>query len=135
LPFEAVIASEEPPLLSDARRAAPASWHSVITKLVTSDVKVRCFGSLAWELLTGLPYLSESSDLDLLWRIDGASNADALVDEIALIEAYAPMRIDGELVAPSGLAAQWREWRSGVSEILVKDWAENRLMAREEMFG
>ncbi|MHC2891624.1 malonate decarboxylase holo-[acyl-carrier-protein] synthase [Bradyrhizobium barranii subsp. barranii] len=59
-----LIAHAPPPLLADTAAAAPASWHRTIDLLVRLLPQTRTYGSLAWQHLTGLPYLSDGSDLD-----------------------------------------------------------------------
>jgi phosphoribosyl-dephospho-CoA transferase len=130
VPPEWVMASDNPPLLSDAMTVAPAAWKKTIAELVEVDGDVRCFGSLAWEYLTGLRYLSDTSDLDLIWHVSTKDGADGLVVKIAPIEADAPFRIDGEVICPGGLAIQWREWASAAPELLAKAWDGNRLVTR-----
>ncbi len=131
LPASALVDRRPPPLLSAARAAAPPTWSATIDALVHLDPEVRCFGSLAWQHLTGLPYLSETSDLDLLWSVCTRAEADARADALALVEAQASMRLDGELVASDGVAVQWREWRSPAPELLTKSMAGARLATRE----
>ncbi len=64
VPPEAVMTWENPPLLSDAITIAPPAWHRTAAVLVEVDRDVLCFGSLAWDYLTGL--ISDMSDVDLL---------------------------------------------------------------------
>ncbi|GLS19829.1 phosphoribosyl-dephospho-CoA transferase [Labrys miyagiensis] len=124
-----IAGSARPPLLRDAASAAPAAWQASIVALLRLDPSTRCFGSLAWQHLTALAYVSDSSDLDLLWDLPDADGLDPLLDGIAAIERCAPMRIDGEILAAAG-GANWRElWQRG-EEILVKGRTEARLMAR-----
>jgi phosphoribosyl-dephospho-CoA transferase len=47
----------------------------------------RVFGAFAWQHLTGLHYVHARSDIDLLWRIDTAAQADALVARLQAWEA------------------------------------------------
>jgi phosphoribosyl-dephospho-CoA transferase len=109
-----------PPLLADAAAAAPPHWHDTIDRLLRLCPKTRTFGSLAWQHLTGLPYLSAGSDLDLLWPLPSTRQANALLSEIAEIAQQAPMRLDGEIVSPAG-GVQWRELiGDDEGEILVK---------------
>ncbi|WP_245286679.1 malonate decarboxylase holo-[acyl-carrier-protein] synthase [Bradyrhizobium sp. ARR65] len=61
-----IVAAAPPPLLAEAAAAAPASWRATIDRLVQLLPETRVYGSVAWQHLTGLPYLSDSSDLDLL---------------------------------------------------------------------
>jgi len=133
VPPEWVMAWENPPLLSDAMTVAPPAWHRTIAALVEVDRDVRCFGSLAWEYLTGLTYLSDTSDLDLLWQVPAKGGADGVVAAIARIEAEAPVRIDGELLTPAGLAIQWREWTSGTPHLLAKAGDGARLVAQDSV--
>ena len=134
-PPAAVIRTTPPPLLRDALPAAPAHWRPAIGALLESAPSCRCFGSLAWQYLTGLSYLTDTSDLDLL--VECRSDADAMQITALLndIAECAPMRIDAELITPSGTAVQWREWLSGNPEILIKSHIGSALIAREALFA
>ena len=121
-------------LLSEARAACPPSWTATLDALIAlgerHGLAPRPFGSLLWQSLTGLPYLSERSDLDLLWPVPGAVPA-RLMEGIAAIEARAPMRLDGEILLSDGGGVNWRELHStGASgTVLVKH--HDRLALRE----
>ncbi len=130
LPPRAIVAIAPPPLLRSAASAAPANWGSAIDALLALDPGVRTFGSLAWERLTGLAYLGEDSDLDLLWDLPEPDRVDSLLASIAGIERQAPMRLDGEILGRIG-AVNWRELTAG-GEMLVKALTGVRLMARSE---
>ncbi|MGA2636715.1 malonate decarboxylase holo-[acyl-carrier-protein] synthase [Methylocella sp.] len=112
-----------PPVLQDAAHAAPAGWRAAIAAIVGlcehAGVEARVFGALAWSSLTGLEYLSASSDLDLLVAVNEDTDVAALLHGLARIESTAPMRLDGEIVR-LGLAANWRELNAGGREVLVK---------------
>lgn len=115
-----IIASAPPPSLADAAAAAPARWRETIGLLLLLLPETRTFGSLAWQHLTGLPYLSDSSDLDLLWPLSSARQADTLPSDIGRIANQAPMRLDGEIVGRAG-GVQWRELiGADDDEVLVK---------------
>ena len=133
VPPEAILSDSPPPLLTDAGRDAPVAWQPTIDAIVALDPWTRCFGSLAWAHLTGLPYLSATSDIDLLWQVADVAGAERLAS-LALIDAAAPMRLDGEIVTPTSLAIQWREWALGAPELLVKTNDGNRVVARAALF-
>ncbi|TYL93412.1 malonate decarboxylase holo-[acyl-carrier-protein] synthase [Bradyrhizobium rifense] len=115
-----IVASAPPPLLADAGGAAPAHWRKTIDLLLQLLPETRTFGSLAWQHLTGLRYLTDGSDLDLLWTLSSAEQARALPSGIAEIASQAPMRLDGEIVGPAG-GVQWRELTgTDEDEVLVK---------------
>ncbi|ACA21098.1 conserved hypothetical protein [Methylobacterium sp. 4-46] len=111
--------------LSEARGACPRPWAATLTAVVAlgerHDLVPRPFGSLLWQSLTGLPYLSETSDLDLLWPVAGAVPR-GLLGGIAAIEAQAPMRLDGEILLPDGGGVNWRELHAAApgDAVLVK---------------
>ena len=54
-----------------------------------------------------------------------------LTADLARIEAAAPMRLDGELVRGDGAAVNWREFRAGAREILVKTVGGFALIERQ----
>ncbi|TWB02382.1 malonate decarboxylase holo-[acyl-carrier-protein] synthase [Bradyrhizobium stylosanthis] len=115
-----IVASAPPPLLANAASAAPAAWRETIDKLLQLLPETRTYGSLAWQHLTGLPYLSPSSDLDLLWPLSSAEQVGTLLSGIARIAKQAPMRLDGEITGPTG-GVQWRELTgTDEDEVLVK---------------
>jgi malonate decarboxylase holo-[acyl-carrier-protein] synthase len=115
-----IVEDAPPPLLADAAAEAPLHWHETIDRLVRLCPETRTFGSLAWQHLTALPYLSDGSDLDLLWPLPSAGKASTLASAIAEIARHAPMKLDGEIVGATG-GVQWRELIGDQDgEILVK---------------
>ena len=118
-------------IVSTARRlrlrvpvGAPRAWRLALERIggagLAHSVEARVFGSLAWRALTGLDYVTDRSDLDLLLHVHRDTDLDRLTAELAGIEADAPMRLDGELVRDDGAAVNWREFHAGAREVLVK---------------
>lgn len=130
----AAVRPRPPVLLAEAWTACPPAWAATLEALAIlarrHSLAPRPFGSLLWQSLTGLPYLSECSDLDLLWPIDGPVPPDFL-DGLAEIEAHAPMRLDGEILLPDGGGVNWRELYTAApgDAVLVKH--PDRLALRE----
>ncbi|MBB2961062.1 malonate decarboxylase holo-[acyl-carrier-protein] synthase [Methylobacterium sp. R2-1] len=114
-----------PVLLAEARGACPPAWAATLEAVIAlgerHGLSPRPFGSLLWQSLTGLPYLSEQSDLDLLWPISGAV-PPALLDGLAETEAQAPMRLDGEILLSDSGGVNWRELHAAApgDTVLVK---------------
>lgn len=113
------------PSLADVAEAVPTAWRPSIDALILLGARhgivPRPFGALLWQALTGLAYLTPTSDIDLLWPV-----ADwlppGLLGEMADIAANAPMRLDGEVILPDSAGIHWRELheaREG-GEVLVK---------------
>lgn len=113
-----------PPVLDVARGCAPSAWQSTFDRLDDlarrHSIGVRVFGSLAWQTLTGLDYVTGRSDLDLLLEFEPGNDLDRLTAELASIEAAAPMRLDGELMREDGAAVNWREFHAGTDQVMVK---------------
>lgn len=122
-PGDIVEVASSPPLAL-ASRAAPRDWWSALDALEEvarqHAINLRVYGSLAWRALTGLDYLTPSSDVDVLFCLRGTTNVQGLVAAIGHIDSKAPMRIDGELLREDGAAASWREIHEGASDVLVK---------------
>ena len=135
LPVEGLTSAVPPPLLRDAAIQAPMLWRPTIAAILALDDTVRCFGSIAWQYLTKLPYITQASDLDLLWTVKSARQADLFAAQISAIAGRAPMRIDGEFVTGAGLAVQWSEWESPAADLVVKSTEWVSLLARADLFA
>ena len=113
-----------PVSLEDARAVAPRPWHDTIDALIGAGVRHRSrpsvFGSVLWQALTGLEYVSASSDLDLAWPVGQGSEVVALVETLGEIERVATPRIDGELIFPDGGGVSWRELARRPELVVVK---------------
>ena len=131
-----------PPLrLADALAHAPAGWQAALAELDAAamdiSIELRVFGSLAWQALSGLPYVTPQSDIDLLWR--PLSNAQ-LQHGIALLacwERSSGLRADGEVLFGASSAVSWREWatlKSGDDQrVLVKRVSSAELVEAREL--
>ena len=124
LPAKAV-RTVKPPSLADVASHAPAAWQASIDALLAlarnHGLTPRPFGALLWQAVTGLSYLSATSDLDLLWPCTGGI-PPGLLDSLARIDAQAPMRLDGEIILPDGGGVHWRELHDAPAggSVLVK---------------
>jgi phosphoribosyl-dephospho-CoA transferase len=119
------IVSTAPPLeLSATINTVPEPWRHALDQVADlasrHGVEARVFGSLAWQMLTGLNYLTAGSDLDLLLSYPRSGDLVRLTADLAAIEATAPMRLDGEITRDDGAGVNWRELHAGAREVLVK---------------
>ena len=80
----------------------------------------RVFGSLAWQYLTGEPYVSDRSDVDLLWRPSDIGELRQGMEMLLDWEGRFGLRVDGEIELPDGTAVAWRELAMGPRTVLVK---------------
>jgi len=133
LPPEAV-RPRAPVALAATGSVCPEPWAATLAEVVAlgaaHGLVPRPFGSLLWQSLTGLSYLSGTSDLDLLWPVAGAVPR-GLLDGLAGIEARAPMRLDGEILLAGGGGVNWRELHAAApgDTVLVKH--RDRLVLRK----
>lgn len=138
LAAEDVLARRDPVALRAVREEVPSSWREAVDGLLAvaeqTGVEPRVFGSVLWQSLTGLPYLSPTSDLDLLWPVHDRERADHLTRLLAAKENTSAVRFDGELLLPDGGGVQWREWKDSPCEVLVKNLAGVRLCATANLF-
>jgi phosphoribosyl-dephospho-CoA transferase len=119
------VARVEPPLeLAAVIASAPASWRDLLRVLDeearSAGVALGVYGSLAWQHLSGEPYVTSGSDVDLLAP---AGTEAQLRAALSLLGAHARDRapsLDGELLLPGGRAVAWREVLSGGARLLVK---------------
>ena len=135
LAHDALVSSTPPPLLREAMRVAPPAWAPTLERLLALDAGMRVYGSLAWQYLTSLDYLTARSDLDMLLAMPPAADAPRLIAELAAIERSAPMHLDGELVRDDGASVNWRELHEGAVDVLVKTTHEARLQETQRFLG
>lgn len=117
-------------LLSTVLQSAPPQWRAGLLALQLQaaelTLELRVFGSLAWQTMTGMPYLRTSSDIDLLLAPTSGFDLSAGMVLLALHAGVLPL--DGEIVFPSGAAVAWKEWRdvtaahgaNGAGSVLAK---------------
>jgi phosphoribosyl-dephospho-CoA transferase len=131
LPPGGILQRSSPPLLRATAEVANSGWQSTIASLLALGTRTGAeplaFGSLLWEHLTGLAYLSPQSDLDVLWPLPADFDVRSLVAGIAKVQRDAPFRIDGEVIFPDGSAVNWRElWTAHRTPYSGEQWAEDR---------
>ena len=112
------------------RRASPSTWRAQLAALErdAADMHLRAYGSLAMEAITELPYVSETSDVDILFHPDSRRQ---LEDGVATLSRHASLLpLDGEIVFPGGAAVSWKEWRMAIAnpaKVIVKELHTVRL--------
>ncbi len=140
LPNDADLLALPPVLLREAARTAPAGWQTVIAGLLALGDAVgatpRVFGALLWQHVTGLPYLTAQSDLDLLWSGADAGRVRTLVAGLSRLDGDSPVRIDGEVELPDGAASHWRELADdrGSRSVLLKTMNGVEMRASARLF-
>jgi len=126
-----VLAELPPQNLRAICAQTPIPWRTTVAevlKLATeTGVEPFVFGGLLWQSLTGLPYLSANSDLDLCWPVTHSEQAARIVRGLCGLDENSPPRIDGEIILPDGGGVNWRELGNGGAEAIVKTMSGVRL--------
>jgi phosphoribosyl-dephospho-CoA transferase len=118
-----------PPLsVAQINEATPASWRPFLTALDrdagSQGLTIRVYGSVALQALTRQPYLTATSDIDVLLR---PMTRAQLHRGLNLLNSYARnLPLDGEIIFPDGQAVAWKELSSALratcgTRVLVKE--------------
>jgi len=142
VPTEAILRQSGPLELARSLPHAPL-WQEAIQRVLNmcteAGVTPYVYGSLLWQTVSRLSYVTDTSDLDVLMVCNESSDIKLLVDSLAAFAESTP-RLDGEILAPSGWAAAWREVATACkagdsSRVLAKSGYEARLVSLGEFFG
>jgi malonate decarboxylase holo-[acyl-carrier-protein] synthase len=135
-----------PTLLRDAIDAAPAIWQDLLRSIERAHTDVgleaRIFGSLGWQALTGLNYLHDQSDLDLVidfsleeWLASITPNgslSDMFSRWLLRLDA-APFSLDCEVRLARDAAFSLAELRDSSRYVLARCNDRTELMARSKL--
>ncbi len=104
------------PRLEECLNLLPETRRKPLAELAKLGPEV--FGSLAWQFLTGLSYLHEKSDVDLLFRVRSRKELRSL---LSTLETLAPPNdCDIEVMLWNGRAFSYKEWRKDAPSVLMK---------------
>jgi len=81
----------------------------LVEKLKTAGLSLYVFGSVSWEKISGKPYRTEKSDLDLLCDVATIEDVRLVTDAFAAADCELPFSIDGELRFPNDDCVNWLE--------------------------
>ena len=127
------------PAVSEVLGTAPVTWQPCLQELTdlaqAYDVRCGVFGSLCWQWLTGLTYIGTRSDVDIAWTLPRPDRLKRFLDDLAEVDARAPVRLDGELVRADGSGVNWRELHAGSPEIILKTSDQVLLQSRADFIG
>ena len=82
--------------------------------------ELRTFGSHAWQYLTGLPYVTEFSDIDLLLFVESRTSWSAIRRGLEQLDRASSPRIDLEIVLAGDASFSWREFSTNPDRLLFK---------------
>ena len=123
LPMAAMERLADPPLWEACRGGAAAEVDAaaqVIQAAATAaGLPLQAFGSHAWQHHTGLPYVTPTSDMDLLAPIQRRESWEKFRDAMARAGEISP-RADLEIILRDDASFNWREYAAPGSRMLYK---------------
>lgn len=143
VPAEALFRQSGPMALDRVLETGEQRCRELIRQILavcrSAKVTPHVYGSMMWQTVSGRPYMTESSDLDVLFCCDDSSDIHGLLDALEGFEESNP-RLDGEILSASGWAAAWREVAAatkpgGLGTLLVKSDCEARLSSLDDFWG
>jgi phosphoribosyl-dephospho-CoA transferase len=136
-PLDGVIRHRAPLGLEEAVDVCP-EWREAAATLVAlckeAGATPFVYGSMSWQRITGHRYLTDRSDLDVLFVCSPATELQRLVESLVALDGSV-RRVDGEILAPTGWATAWRELAAAgepEQKLLAKSLREVRLMTVRE---
>lgn len=120
-----------PPLELKAAIGYVPSLAKLLSDLEEQGLSCSLFGSLAWQALTGRPYLHDKSDIDLLFFPKTKKELTQGLKIFQFHSKYLPL--DGEIGFPTGHYVAWKEWMNRSSKKLVKGTNTVQLMAYKNL--
>lgn len=132
-----VVRHTTPPLsLTTVIPSAPSSWRAELARLAAGahavGVDLRVYGSLVWQHVSGEPYVTPTSDVDLLWRARDQAMLQNMLEHLAQWERTSGLAADGELLLHDDTAVAWKELLHRPRQLLIKRTNGVELRAYEE---
>ena len=104
-----------------------------------AEAELRTFGSHAWQRLTGLPYVTETSDIDLLIFLNSRQSWENTRHHLEQISWSSSPRIDLEIVLAGDASFSWREFSTSPQRLLFKGnsrvWLGNKHDVAKHLVG
>jgi phosphoribosyl-dephospho-CoA transferase len=127
------------PNLMESRKAFPEDSSEALDKLqiALNGKKLSAYtvGSIAWETLTGVSYVTGNSDIDLLFIIDNKEEFEELDAILEKWHSEMKRKCDIEIMFPNGNGFLWKEYRQSNSEVLVKGNSKVYRASLEQLFA
>jgi phosphoribosyl-dephospho-CoA transferase len=120
VPVGAISSVEPPPL-----------WHGEFP----APFAPRLFGSHAWQKLTGLVYVTDTSDIDLLVDITSLAEWKTFLKTVGTDGPSVPNfgHVDLEIIFCGDASFSWREYLGSTADILLKSNRHVRLERKDRL--
>lgn len=122
--------------LDEVIKASPNAWKNHLIEMSKYaklyNIKIGVYGSLAWQAITGEPYLNENSDIDLYFS---PQNHFELKKILFLIKSYQHLLpLDGEIQFPTNKAVSFKEFNQASDWVLIKQQNDVSLVTKNSLY-
>lgn len=121
---KSIIKNKSSTKLDDILHTLDVNWQKPLKELIRdfSEIKIDLFvyGSSLWQYIIEQKYMSEKSDIDLLWK---PKSLISLKKTLLILKKWMityELNIDGEIILPNNKACSWKELLNEDKTILVK---------------
>lgn len=105
---------------ADANLVSSAMLKELLPLAQQAGIGLGVFGSTAMAAVTGLPYLHDASDLDLVLTPEPGARLGAFGETLSLLEVKYHIHADAEVALGEGYYGKLKELLSGSQTILAK---------------
>jgi phosphoribosyl-dephospho-CoA transferase len=135
----AVARMAPPASLAEVIPGAPPGWHRSLLDLdraaTDAGVPLSVTGPLAWQHVTGEPYVSDRSSVDLLLRPRTRLQLEKVMALLRVREDGDGPRLDGEVHLGWDGAVSWRDLASGRRRVLVRGIEREAIVEVERLLS
>ena len=141
VPADALARIEPPLSLRRVFASLPVPWRDTLDRLERSahwyGIRLRVCGSMAWQAMTGLPFVAPDSDIDVIAIPRDRSMLERTLRALTEFARDRDVVIDGEIVFPGHDAVSWREWidPKDANDVIVKHRNGVRLVRRNDLLA
>jgi phosphoribosyl-dephospho-CoA transferase len=136
----AALARVGPPLpLAEAIASAPPAWRAPLIDLDRAaagvDVPLSVVGTLAWQHLTGEPYVTPGSRVELVFRPRTRRQLEGVLALLLARDAWDGPPLAGEAVLGWNDTVAWRDLAHGRRRVLVRSGASDAVVDVERLLA
>ncbi len=135
VPAHIIAQVSAPPLLNDCISILPQFQQNLLAPLLAdTSLSPRVFGSLAWQFLSKQQYLTDNSDIDLVYRIEASEDWSRLKSFLnSALPDSKRLKTDIEMTLPGDNSFSWHEFRSQSKKLLIKGAKDCSIIPKEEI--
>ncbi|PHR68991.1 MAG: malonate decarboxylase holo-[acyl-carrier-protein] synthase [Arcobacter sp.] len=133
-----LIKSSKPPKLSRIISSLDEKWQEPLAQLIHSfeelKINLLVFGSAMWQYYVKKRYMSDSSDIDLLWTCFCPNKLNTALLILKQWREKYSLNIDGEVEFKEGFSCSWQELLNEDEKLIVRTLTSVSLELKTKYF-